>query len=124
MGIKYEHAPDIEDQVRAISGKLDLYHLDFDSIRCIRSFGSKSRRTLARCHAMSRIFQKALGVKAHYVIEVIAENFDKLKEEDKIKTLIHELLHIPKSMGGGFRHHDFVNARTVDILYKKYFTNL
>ena len=119
--IKYYSAPDIEDQIKGIASKLSLVHIDFDRVSCIRSIGSKSRRTIARCHAMSRIFQIALNMKSQYAIEIISENFDKLPEEEKTKTLIHELLHIPKSLGGGFRHHDFVNNRTVDQLYQRYY---
>ena len=117
--IKYLPAPDIEEKARHISGKLDIKH-DFTRVRFVRSHGSQSRRTLARCHALPRIMQLALGVKAHYVIEVISEHYDKLSEEEKAKTLIHELLHIPKSMGGGFRQHDFVCKRNVEQLYRKY----
>lgn len=120
MGIQYHYANDIEIEIKRIAEKLGLDHLNFDLIKCVRSSGSKSRYTLARCHTMSRIFQKALGIKPHYIIEVISENFDKLPKEEQIKTLIHELLHIPKAMGGGFRHHDYVNTRTINELYNKY----
>lgn len=61
----------------------------------------------------------ALNTKAHYVIEVISENFDRLNEAEKTKTLIHELLHIPKSFGGGFRHHDYASRKNVEQMYKK-----
>ncbi|MBI4162438.1 MAG: metallopeptidase [Candidatus Aenigmarchaeota archaeon] len=118
MGIKYEPAPDIESVSKIIADKLSINH-DFSRVRFIRSRGSKSRRTLARCHALPRIMQKALDVNAHYVIEVISENFDELGKEEKIKTIIHELMHIPKSMGGGFRHHDYVCRKNIDILYKR-----
>ena len=73
---------------------------------------------MARCHALSRIWQKALNIKAVYIIEVISERFDKFSEEEKTKTLIHELMHIPKSFGGGFIHHNMVNERNIDKLYK------
>ncbi|HLD85186.1 MAG TPA: putative metallopeptidase [archaeon] len=126
MGIKYEPAPDIEKAAKTIVEKLEnahLGHVDFSRVRFLRSRGSKSQRTLARCHALPRIMQKALDVKAHYVIEVISENFDHLDDKEKIKTIIHELFHIPKSMGGGFRHHDYVCGKNIDILYKKLSNN-
>jgi hypothetical protein len=28
--------------------------------------------------------------------------------------------HIPKTFGGGFRHHDFVQKRTIDKFYRMY----
>ncbi len=118
MGIKYDSAPDIENITKLIAERLDIDH-DFSRVKFVRSKGSKSKRTLARCHALPRIMQKALDVKAHYVIEVISENFDGLDKEEKIKTLIHELMHIPKSMGGGFRHHDFVCKKNIETLYRR-----
>ena len=118
MGIKYEHAPDIEGKALAIAEKLGMQH-DFSRVRFLRSRGSKAQRTLARCHALPRIMQKALDVKAHYVVEVISEHFDELDEKEQTKTLIHELLHIPKSMGGGFRHHDYVCRKNIEVLYKR-----
>lgn len=119
--IQYESAPDLDMQVREIVGKLSLEHIDFSRVFCVRSKGSKSRRILARCHVLPRVMQKALGIRAHYVIEIVTENFEKLSEEERVKTLIHELLHIPKAFGGGFRHHrTHVNRRTVDEMYQAY----
>ena len=115
--IKYYPAPDIEERARNIAEKVDIKH-DFSRIKFMRSIGSVSRRTLARCHAMPRILQDALGMKGHYVIEVISENFDKLNHEEKTRTIIHELLHVPKSMGGGFRKHDYVCDRNINTLHK------
>ncbi len=117
--IKYEKAPDIESSVRDISGRLDIRH-DLTRIACIRSRGSKSRYVLARCHTISRAVQAALGLEAHYIVEIVSENFDNLGEEEKVKTLIHELMHIPKAFGGGFKGHRHVNRRAVEKMYEKY----
>ena len=38
----------------------------------------------------------------------------------KIKTIIHELMHIPKTFGGGFKHHNFVTEKNVNKFYKAY----
>ncbi|HLC76996.1 MAG TPA: putative metallopeptidase [archaeon] len=115
--IKYHPAPDIETRARHIAEKTGMEH-DFSRIKFLRSTGSQATRTLARCHAMPRVLQAALEMKAHYVIEVIAEQFDKMSEEQKTKTIIHELLHVPKSMGGGFRYHDYVCNRNIEQMYK------
>ncbi len=117
--IKYEHDGMLSQRITHIVLRLGLHH-DLSRVACIRSRGSTSRRTLARCHTLPRIMQKALGLDAHYAIEVVSENFDRLKEEDQTKTLIHELMHIPKGMKGGFRYHDYVCSRNVEELYKKY----
>src|SRR3989338_7204400 len=118
--IKYYKAPDIEDEIFNIVSSLGLDHIELPRVVCIRSFGSKSRNTIARCHTTSKIIQASLGIGAHYIIEIISEQYDKLPQEEKVKTLIHELMHIPKAFGGGFRHHDVVNRKTVEKIYKEY----
>jgi predicted metallopeptidase len=63
--------------------------------------------------------QKAMKTKAFYAIEFL-ERFEKLSKEDQDKVIIHELLHVPKTFGGGFRQHDFVCEDNVDIMYDKF----
>lgn len=118
--MKYEPAHDIHQKVHDVVDKLRLNHVKLDSIACIRSFGSSSRYTIARCHTLNKIMQKALQRKGFYVLEFISERFDKQSEEDKVKTIIHELMHIPKTFGGGFRHHDYVCDRNINAFYKRY----
>ncbi len=119
MGIKYELAPELQKITNEIAILL-FPHVRLDSVICIRSHGSSSRGTIARCHALGKAMQIALGRKGFYVIEVISKRFDNLKEEDKIRTLIHELMHVPKSFGGGFKYHDYVCEKNVEIEYQKY----
>jgi len=118
--IRYNHALDIQNRVAELSRKLGMKHIDPEKVVCIRSIGSKTDRIIARCHALSRIMKFALGTETHYVIEVISEQFDILSEEERTKTLIHELMHIPKSFGGGFRYHSYVNRVSVEKLYRRY----
>lgn len=119
--IDYERAPDIDKRAREVVEKLGMRHVDISRVWFMRSSGSESRRTLARIHVLPRIMQKALGIPTQYVIEVISEKFDRLPEDDKTKTIIHELMHIPEAFGGGFRHHrPYVNQRTVEEMYRKY----
>jgi predicted metallopeptidase len=74
---------------------------------------------IARIHSLPRIWQQALSEPAYYAIEVLAEQYDSLSLDEKEKTLIHELLHIPNSFGGGFRHHkNWVTRRRVEMLHK------
>lgn len=120
MAIKYFRDENLQRKVDEIARTLELGHVNLPHVICVRSKGSASRNTLARCHALGKIWHTALNTKAYYVIEIISERFDKLDEEDKTKTIIHELLHIPKSFGGGFRHHNVVNGKAVDIFYEKY----
>jgi predicted metallopeptidase len=120
MGIKYNEAQDIKEKVRRIVEIMDLDYVNINRVFFIRSHESSSRNIIARCHALPKILQQVLEIEPAYVIEILSEKFDKMSEEDQVKTLIHELLHIPKSFGGGFRHHDFVQRRTIDKFYKMY----
>ena len=117
MMIKYNPAVDIESRVLHIAHHLELKHVDHSRLKCFRSTGSQSS-AVARCYALGKLWQLALSTRAHYAIEVISEKFDRLPKEEQDKVLIHELLHIPKSFGGGFRHHDFVCRKNVENLYK------
>jgi len=96
--------------------RLRLSHIDCNRVTCIRSRGTKTKRTIARCHALPKVMQMAMEVKAFYVIEFL-ERFERLSKEDQDITIIHELMHIPKTFGGGFRHHDFVCTKNVKKLY-------
>ena len=117
--MRYEYAPDLQAKAEEIS-KMLFPHIRLERMKCFRSFGSSSRRTIARCHALGKIMQKAIGVKAYYALEFISERFDKLNEEEKTKVIMHELMHIPKTFGGGFKYHNFVSERNVNLYYKKY----
>jgi predicted metallopeptidase len=118
--IEYFHASDIKRQIDKIVELLNFHHIHPDSIYCIRSRGSRAKRVIARIHGLSRIWQEAMRLEPSYIIEVLAERFDYMNEDEKEKTLIHELLHIPHSFGGGFRpHKGYVDMETVEVWYKR-----
>ncbi len=117
--MKYEFAPDIQMIAEEVSRTL-FPHVKMDHVKCLRSYGTSSRRTIARCHALGKLMQKAMNTKAFYALEFLSERFDKMDKEEQIKIIIHELMHIPKSFGGGFKHHDFVCEGNVNKYYKEY----
>ncbi len=117
--MKYEFADDLQKTAEEISVML-FPHVDLKNIKCYRSYGTSSRGTIARCHALNKIMQKAIGIKAIYVLEFLTERFDRMSEEEKLKVIIHELMHIPKTFGGGFKFHDFVTERNVNKYYQEY----
>ena len=120
MPIKYAEAHDAKKLVDEISEALDFFHVVPQFVFCVRSYGSKSKRTIARIHGLGKIWQEVLSLPSAYVIEVISERYDKLSETEKEKTIIHELLHIPKGFSGGFRpHRGYVDRRTVELLHRK-----
>ncbi len=98
---------------------LNMSHIRLDRVRCFRSHGSSTKHTIARCHALGKLMQHAMNTKAFYAIEFL-EPFERMSKKEQEKTIIHELLHIPKTFGGGFRHHDFVCEKNVDFLHEKF----
>ena len=118
MPFHYERAPDVAEVVSLIIEKLDFTHIPKHRVYCYRSYGSQARNVIARIHSLPKIWQQALSEPAYYAVEVLSEQYDSLSEDEKKKTLIHELLHIPNSFGGGFRHHkNWVTRRRVEALY-------
>lgn len=119
--IRYDLAPDVGARIQQITKLLEFTHIDPERVICMRSHGSTSQTTLARCHALPKIMQLALGQRPAYVVEILAETFDRLPEGEQTKTLIHELMHIPRNFGGGFRNHrPHVTRRRVDRMYEAY----
>lgn len=125
--MKYEHANDIQQRIERIVKILELNHIDLHRVVCMRSYGSKSR-ALARIWNFPKILQKALDARAYYVIEIISHKFDKLSREEQDRTLIHELMHIPKTFSGGLVPHKYfdkkIDRKTVDEMYRKYLNRL
>jgi predicted metallopeptidase len=116
--LKYFQAHDVKKLVDEIAVNLDFFHVVPQFVFCVRSKGSKSRRIIARIHVLSKIWQQTLNHPTSYTIEVVSEFYDKLSEEEKEKTLIHELLHIPRGFSGGFRpHRGYIDRKTVNKLY-------
>jgi predicted metallopeptidase len=117
--MKYEFSEEIQKKAEEIARVL-FPHIKMESVKCFISRGTSSRGTIARCHGLNKIMQKAIGVKAVYALEFLSERFDKLDNEEKIKVIIHELMHIPNSFGGGFKHHNVVTDRNVNKCYSLY----
>src|SRR3989344_1026045 len=105
--MKYEYAEDLQKIAEEISILL-FPHVKMERVKSFRSYGSSTRRTIARYHAL----------------EFLCPRFEKLSKEDQIKTIIHELMHIPQTFGGGFRHHDHVTEKNVALHYKTYIAKM
>ena len=117
--MKYEHAPDLQKRMEEIIYFLGMNHIDINRVKCFRSTGSSTKRVIARCHTIGKLMQKAMGAKAHYAIEFL-ERFEKMRREEQDKVIIHELLHIPRTFGGGFRQHDYVCDQNVEQMHQKF----
>ena len=118
----WKEAPEIKREIRKLLSILDLPHIKASRIYCYRTSGSKSR-SYARIWSMPKIFQRALGIEAAYVIEVLAKYFDKLDPDAQKKVLIHEILHIPKNFSGSLLPHRGRGrhlGREVNRLFEQY----
>lgn len=119
--MELEKAPDVQGVLGRLIGELEFSHISAKRVIGFRSYGATAR-AYARIWSFPRIWQMALGAEPHYVIEVLAENFDKLSEEEKTKVLIHELLHIPRTFSGSLVPHRnrgrTIDRRNVDRLYE------
>ncbi|MCC6003412.1 MAG: metallopeptidase [Thermofilum sp.] len=117
--VAYERDVKLEELVKKIVACLGLKWIDPGRVYVVRSKGSSSS-AFARIYGLPRVFQVSLGVDACYVIELISERFDYLPIEDKLKILLHELMHIPRTFSGGLRpHKHFASAKTIEKLYGK-----
>ncbi|MCX6732287.1 MAG: putative metallopeptidase [Candidatus Roizmanbacteria bacterium] len=120
--MKYERAPEIKKTIVALVSELQFTHIDVERVHCIRSFDAKTR-AYARIWGMSKLFFEVAGIRANYIIEVVSKRFDKLSEREKIKTLIHELMHIPKTFSGALLSHrgphHAINDREVEKIIRR-----
>jgi len=118
--MRYQFSTQWTEKAREIAKALEFDHIVPERITCVESKGTKTRHVIARIHTLGKVMQLGMQQKPFYVIELITERFEKQSSEDKAKTLIHELLHIPKGFGGGFRHHrPHVNKATVEKAFKQ-----
>ncbi len=121
--MEIEKAPDVQVKIEKILSVLEMDYIIDARIFSMRSFGAKAR-AYARIWSLPKIWRIALDINPFYVIEVLSENFDNLTEEEKIKILIHELLHIPKKFSGGLVPHNSrgikINSKTVNKIFEIY----
>lgn len=120
--MNYKRAPEIKRQIRVLIKELNFVHIKPNQIHCIRSTDAKTR-AYARIWGMSRLFHEVAGLPPTYIIEVINQHFEKLSDREKIKTLIHELMHIPKTFSGALLSHrgphHTINDREVEKIIRR-----
>src|SRR2546428_6850467 len=98
--MQWRSAGDLFDRLRRVVRALDLNYVDVRRIRCVRVTGSRAN-ALARIWGLPPVFQDALHLRPHYVIEFMVPAFDRLPHEEQDRVIIHELLHIPRTFSGG-----------------------
>ncbi|AHC51933.1 hypothetical protein SUSAZ_08275 [Sulfolobus acidocaldarius SUSAZ] len=120
--IKYTRGLEEEKLLREIIQVLGLEYINAERVRVVYSVNSRSR-AIARIWSVPKVILTSFQLEPLYVIELITERYSRLSEEEKIKVLIHEILHIPKGFSGGLRAHGkHVNKREVEKLYREYYS--
>lgn len=118
-----ELAPDVHTMLQAIVARTAFPHIDIGRVICVRSHKAKSRAR-ARIWSFPKVWQLALRKPAYYVIEVLSHHFDHMNENDKVRVLIHELMHIPKNFSGALVPHrgihKKINSKTVERIFYDY----
>ena len=120
--LEWEDAFDVEEKIREVLSVLDMPHILPERVHGYRTHGSKSR-AYARIWSMPKIFQRVLKLEPHYVIEVLSQYYDKLDEDEKIRVIIHELLHIPINFSGALVPHKTKSrhlGKTANVLFSEY----
>lgn len=121
--MEVEKAPDVARLLAQILQRLPFGYIDRRHIVCIRSRRATSRAR-ARIWSFPKVWQLALNLPAYYTIEVLAQHFDHLSVDDKVRILIHELMHIPKNFSGALMPHrglhKRINRHTVERLFQAY----
>lgn len=118
----YASDPELESLVRDVVYTLrDFFpHVDMDRVKVVVCRNCRSR-ALARIHYLPTVWRFVLGLRPMYIIEVIERNFNSLTYEEKVKVVIHELLHIPKGFSGGLRPHGrYFDSYVVERLFEEY----
>ncbi|MCL4360683.1 metallopeptidase [Patescibacteria group bacterium] len=116
-------APDVEEIGRVILRRVPFDYIDPAKLTFMRSYHATSRAR-ARIWSFPKIWQLALVHPPHYVIEVLSEHFDRMSQDDKIRVIIHEFMHIPKNFSGALvphrGRHRRIDMRSVETLFKQF----
>ncbi len=96
--------PKLSRIVERIVEQLGLNYIDVSRIAVVRNLDSSSP-AYARIYSVPRPIAVAFDLGPLYAIEIIHRNFEKLDCVAKLRVLVHELLHIPKSFSGSLLPH-------------------
>ncbi len=117
--INFSRSQDLEVVVKRLIELLGLDYIDPNRVFVTVSKGSRSS-AYARIWGTPSPFTRLGICEPAYVIEIISENARELDCMGLLRTLVHELLHIPKSFSGGLRGHGHWNSsRSVRALLSR-----
>lgn len=124
--VDWQGAPDIAKRSLKLITDLRMEWIFYERLFFYRSTDSKAR-AYARTWGLPALWQRSLNVEPGYIIEVLAEHFDKLSTRDQDKVILHELTHIPHNFSGALVPHTHRKKgsfrRKLDDLIDLYFKN-
>ena len=124
--VDWVEAPDIAKRSLKLITDLNMDWILFERLFFYRSTDSKAR-AYARTWGLPALWQRSLKVEPGYIIEVLAEHFDKLDKRNQDKVILHELTHIPHNFSGALVPHTRRRKGSfkdkLEILIDKYFEN-
>jgi predicted metallopeptidase len=124
--VDWVEAPDIAKRSLKLITDLKMDWILFERLFFYRSTDSKAR-AYARTWGLPALWQRSLGVEPGYIIEVLAEHFDKLDSRNQDKVILHELTHIPHNFSGALIAHTHRKKgsfhKKLDELINLYFEN-
>ncbi len=124
--VDWEEAPDIAKRSLKLINDLEMDWILYDRLFFYRSNNSKAR-AYARTWGLPALWQRSLKVEPGYIIEVLAEHFDKLDLRNQDKVILHELTHIPRNFSGALVPHTHRKKgsfhKKLDELVSRYFEN-
>ncbi|MBS3163617.1 hypothetical protein J4427_02915 [Candidatus Woesearchaeota archaeon] len=99
--VTYTEAPDLRERAIKIAARVGMDHIDFDRLFFYRY--TCDTRTIAKITGFFKTLQLAYPhIRPFYVITFNEKNFNRENEEEQNQTILHELLHIPKTFSGEF----------------------
>jgi predicted metallopeptidase len=124
--VNWVDAPDISKRALKLITDLEMDWIIFDRLFFYRSTDSKAH-AYARTWGLPSLWQRALNIEPGYIVEVLAEHFDKLSLRDQDKVILHELTHIPHNFSGALVPHTHRKKGSfhhkLDELIERYFEN-
>ncbi len=93
-----------EEAVKELVRVLRMSYVDPSRVRVVWS--DSNSRAVARIWGVNSVIRVGVGTDVKYVVELIKPLFNSLPCDERIKTLTHELTHIPHTFSGYVRPHN------------------
>jgi len=115
--VEYYEALELKERAIKIAQKLNLNHIDFDRVHFYRY--TCNTRTIAKVTGFFKTLQLAYPhIQPFYVITINNHNFERESEKEQNQTILHELLHIPKTFSGEYSRiaHSEIYRKSKELL--------